>query len=156
MAASYKKLFKLLIDREMKSKDLAAKAGISTATLAKMKKDGATVSSDVLVKICMALECTLDDIVEIVIDKRTNCLSNIPTTFKLGELFCGPGGIACGALRAKSDDGTFTIEHAWANDYDADTCETYRKNICPDAPQTVHCGDVRELDIGALGEIDAS
>ena len=66
MAASYKKLFKLLIDREMEGKDLAAKAGISTATLAKMKKDGATVSSDVLVKICTALECTLDDIVEII------------------------------------------------------------------------------------------
>ena len=66
MAASYKKLFKMLIDREMKSKDLAAMAGISTATLAKMKKDGATVSSDVLVKICTALECKLDDIVEII------------------------------------------------------------------------------------------
>lgn len=45
MAASYKKLFKMLIDREMKSKDLVAKAGISQATLAKMKKDGATVSA---------------------------------------------------------------------------------------------------------------
>ena len=66
MAASYKKLFKMLIDREMKSKDLAAKAGISTATLAKMKKDGATISSDVLVKICTALDCNLDDIVEII------------------------------------------------------------------------------------------
>ena len=44
----------------------AAKAGISQATLAKMKKDGATVSSDVLVKICTALECTMDDIVEII------------------------------------------------------------------------------------------
>lgn len=66
MAASYKKLFKMLIDREMKSKDLAAKAGISPATLAKMKKDGVTVSSDVLVKICTALECTMNDIVEIV------------------------------------------------------------------------------------------
>ena len=66
MAASYKKLVKMLIDREMKSKDLAAKAGISPATLAKMKKDGATVSSDVLVKICTALECKLDDIVDIV------------------------------------------------------------------------------------------
>ena len=66
MAASYKKLFKMLIDREMKSKELAEKAGISPATLAKMKKDGATISSDVLVKICTALECTLDDIVEIV------------------------------------------------------------------------------------------
>ena len=66
MAASYKKLFKLMIDREIKSKDLAAKACISPTTLAKMKKDGATVSSDVLVKICTALECTMDDIVEIV------------------------------------------------------------------------------------------
>lgn len=70
MAASYKKLFKMLIDREMKSKDLAAKAGVSPATLAKMKRDGATVSSDVLVKICTALECTLDDIIEIVPDNK--------------------------------------------------------------------------------------
>ena len=66
MAASYKKLFKMLIDREMKSKDLAAKAGISPATLAKMKKDGATVSSDVLIKICVALGCTIDDFLDIV------------------------------------------------------------------------------------------
>lgn len=66
MVASYKKLFKMLIDREMKSKDLAAEAGVSNATLAKMKKDGATVSSDVLVKICTALNCTIDEIVEIV------------------------------------------------------------------------------------------
>ena len=66
MAASYKRLFKLLIDREMKIKDLAEKAGISQATLAKMKKDGAIVSSVVLVKICTALNCTMDDIVEII------------------------------------------------------------------------------------------
>ena len=66
MAARYKKLFKMLIDREMKSKDLAAKAGVSPATLAKMKKDGAVVSSEVLVKICTALDCTMDDIVEII------------------------------------------------------------------------------------------
>ena len=72
MAASYKKLFKMLIDREMKSKDLAAKAGVSPATLAKMKKDGATVSSDVLVKICTALDCKLDDIGEIVPNNAEN------------------------------------------------------------------------------------
>ena len=71
MAASYKKLFKMLIDREMKSKELALLAGVSAATLAKMKKDGATVSSDVLVKICTALDCTLDDIVEIVPEKNS-------------------------------------------------------------------------------------
>ena len=70
MAASYKKLFTLMIDREIKSKDLAAQAGISPTTLAKMKKDGATVSSDVLVKICTALECTVDEIMEIVPDNK--------------------------------------------------------------------------------------
>ena len=70
MAASYKKLFKLMIDREMKSKDLAAMAGISPTTLAKMKKDGATVSSDVLVKICSALGCTVDEIMEIVPEQK--------------------------------------------------------------------------------------
>lgn len=70
MAASYKKLFKLLIDREMKKKDLAEKAGISIATITKMGKDGAVVSSDVLVKICTALNCTMDDIVEIVADAK--------------------------------------------------------------------------------------
>lgn len=75
--------------------------------------------------------------------------------FKLGELFCGPGGIACGAMNAKSIDGTYMVKHAWANDYDVDTCETYRKNICPENPDSVHCGDVRELNIKALGEIDA-
>ena len=67
MAASYKKLFKLLIDREMKSKELAKLANVSPATIAKMKKDGAVVSSDVLVKICTALNCTMDDIVEIIL-----------------------------------------------------------------------------------------
>ena len=66
MAASYKKLFKLLIDRNMKKKDLVEKAGISIATITKMGKDGVVVSSDVLVKICTALECGMDDIVEII------------------------------------------------------------------------------------------
>ena len=69
MAASYKKLFKLLIDRDMKKKELAAKAGISIATITKMGKDGAVVSSEVLVKICTALGCTMDDIMEIVPQK---------------------------------------------------------------------------------------
>lgn len=55
MAASYKKLFKLLIDREMKKKYLAKVAGISIATITQMGKDGSVVSSDVLMKICTAL-----------------------------------------------------------------------------------------------------
>lgn len=69
VAASYKKLFKLLIDRGMKKKDLAKASGISIATITKMGKDGAVISSNVLVKICTALNCTMDDIVEIVPEK---------------------------------------------------------------------------------------
>ncbi len=75
--------------------------------------------------------------------------------FRLGELFCGPGGIACGAKRARSNDGAYSIEHVWANDYDSDTCKTYRKNICPEDPNSVFCCDVRDLDIAKLEKIDA-
>lgn len=75
--------------------------------------------------------------------------------FRMGELFCGPGGIACGAHRAVSDDGEKSIVHAWANDVDQDTCDTYIKNICDGDGSSVHCGDVRDLDISSLGPIDA-
>lgn len=77
------------------------------------------------------------------------------TIYRLGELFCGPGGLAYGALTAQSDDGEHRIVHRWANDFDEDTCSTYRNNICPDDPESVHCCDVRELNIPDLGEIDA-
>ena len=65
MAVSYKKLWKMLIDKDMKKKDLCEKAGISTASVTKMGKGG-HVTTEVLVKICAAMECTMDDIVEIV------------------------------------------------------------------------------------------
>lgn len=65
MAVSYKKLWKLLIDRDMKKKDLCAIAGISTASVTKMGKGG-HVTTEVLVKICTALECTVDEIMDIV------------------------------------------------------------------------------------------
>ena len=66
MIISYKKLFKLLIDRNLYINDLAELAHISPATLSKMKKDGATITSDVLTKICYALDCTFNDIAELV------------------------------------------------------------------------------------------
>lgn len=74
--------------------------------------------------------------------------------YKLGELFCGPGGLAWGALNADIGNGDKII-HAWANDYHDATCETYRKNICPDNPESVICEDVHTLDISSLGDIDA-
>lgn len=75
--------------------------------------------------------------------------------FRLGELFCGPGGIAWGATNAHINNDDFGIIHQWANDYDADTCETYRVNICPDAPNTVYHEDIRKLDMSRLAPIDA-
>lgn len=75
--------------------------------------------------------------------------------FRLGELFCGPGGIAWGAINATIGDPNYTIIHQWANDYDVDTCETYRFNICPDAPNTVYQEDIRKFDMTKLASIDA-
>lgn len=75
--------------------------------------------------------------------------------FKLGELFCGPGGLALGATTARIINPEYRITHKWANDYDLDTCNTYRRNICPNEPETVICGDVRKLDVEMLGDINA-
>lgn len=84
-----------------------------------------------------------------------NRMENKITQFRLGELFCGPGGLALGAVKAGISDPSYKIVHQWANDYDLDTCNTYRRNICPDNKDSVVHGDVRKLDIDSLGEIDA-
>ena len=64
MSVSYKKLWKMLIDRDMKKKDLCAAAGISHASMAKLGKNE-NVTTDVLVKICTALQCDIGDIMEL-------------------------------------------------------------------------------------------
>ena len=71
MAVSYKKLWKLLIDKDIKKKDLCAKSGVSPATITKMGKNG-HVTTEVLVKICAALDCQIDDIMEIVTNSEVN------------------------------------------------------------------------------------
>ncbi len=68
MIISYKKLWKKLIDAELKKKDLARLAGISTSTITKMSK-GENVTTEVLGKICKALNCNVEDIIEFVEDK---------------------------------------------------------------------------------------
>ena len=65
MAVSYKKLWKLLIDMDIKKKDLSAKAGVSPATITKMGKGG-HVTTEVLAKICSALNCQVEDIMEVI------------------------------------------------------------------------------------------
>lgn len=67
MAVSYKKLWKLLIDKDMKKKDLCAKAGISPASVTKMRRNG-HVTTEVLLKICIVLNCQVEDIMEIAPD----------------------------------------------------------------------------------------
>lgn len=92
-------------------------------------------------------------------------------TYRMGELFSGPGGMALGArLAAQALDGV-SLRHAWANDYDLDTCKTYHKNILvpeydadaklvesatalPAGGGGVVHQNVHDLDIDALGEID--
>ena len=69
MSLSYKKLWKLLIDKDMKKKDLCEKAGISAASVTKMGKGG-HVTTEILLKICVALNCSMDDIMEVVIDEE--------------------------------------------------------------------------------------
>lgn len=69
MSVSYKKLWKLLIDRDMKKKDLAAAAGISTTSMSKLGRNE-NVTTDVLVKVCNALECDISDIMEMVLDEE--------------------------------------------------------------------------------------
>ena len=64
MGVSYKKLFKLMIDRDMKKKDLKEMASIGNSTMTKLAKDE-NVTMDVMAKICNALNCTMDEIVEV-------------------------------------------------------------------------------------------
>lgn len=65
MTVSYKKLWKLLIDRDMKKKDLLAVAEISQSSLSKMRRNE-NVNMDILVKVCTALNCDIGDVMEIV------------------------------------------------------------------------------------------
>ena len=71
MEVSYKKLWKLLIDKDMKKKDLLATAGISWATVTKLSK-GETVSMEVLMKICKALDCNIGDIMDLIPEEEAS------------------------------------------------------------------------------------
>ena len=69
MATSYKRLWKLLIDKDMKKKDLEKAAGISHYTVNKLNK-GQNITTEIIEKICLALKCTPDDIMEIIPDEE--------------------------------------------------------------------------------------
>lgn len=67
MGVSYKRLWKMLIDKDMKKKDLQEQAQISNYTISKLNR-GDNVNTDTLVKICSALDCTFDEIMEVIPD----------------------------------------------------------------------------------------
>lgn len=71
MAITYKPLWKLLIDRDMKKKDLVALTGISQSSVSKMGRDE-NVNTEILNRICMALGCDVGDIMEVVPDVETS------------------------------------------------------------------------------------
>lgn len=70
MAVSYKRLWKLLIDKDMKKKDLEELANISHYTINKMNR-GDNITTDIIQKICLSLKCTPDEIMEIIPDEQT-------------------------------------------------------------------------------------
>lgn len=78
-------------------------------------------------------------------------------TYRLGELFCGPGGIGMGAEHSSLtlNGVRHEIKHTWATDIDPDACNTYRNNLCPDNPDSVICRNVQDLRFSTLADIDA-
>lgn len=74
MKMSYNKLWKLLIDKQMKKSDLRKKAGISSSSLAKLTKNE-NVTTEVLSKICKELRCDVGDIMEFIDDEESSSLS---------------------------------------------------------------------------------
>ena len=71
MAVSYNRLFKMLIDRKMMKKELCELADVSPSTISKMGR-GEIVSMEVIARICLTLNCTVDDILEIIPDSPGN------------------------------------------------------------------------------------
>jgi len=71
MAISYKKLWKVLIDRDMKKKDLQELSGVSSASITKLGKNE-NVNTEIIDKICMALGCDVSDIMEITGNQKDN------------------------------------------------------------------------------------
>ncbi|HBB49841.1 TPA: DNA (cytosine-5-)-methyltransferase [Candidatus Nomurabacteria bacterium] len=76
--------------------------------------------------------------------------------FKLAELFSGPGGLALGAIRSvvENKNSIYRIESVWANDYDADTCKTYARNIHNGNEKGVACAPVQDIDFKKVPKFD--
>lgn len=74
--------------------------------------------------------------------------------FRMAELFCGPGGLALGALAASSDNNNYSINPIWANDLNLDTCNTYALNIHDGDLTSVCCRPVQEINFNEVPDFD--
>ena len=146
MPVCYNKLWKILIDKNLKRTDLKECAGISFNVLAKMGKDE-TVSMESIEKICIALDCNVGDILEVVNDEKET--TKKPTTI---ELFAGAGGLALGIEKAGFD----TISLIEVDKDAADTLKCNRPNwnvICDDVAN-ISCLDLENYFGVKKGELD--
>lgn len=122
MKVSYNKLWKLLIDRKLTKTELSVKAKISSSTLAKIGKEE-MVSSEVLTKICNALDCKPNEILDLVADSEEYKVPRLQEgKYKVVSLFSGAGGMDLGFIQAG-------FQIIWANDFFKEAIDTYKKNI---------------------------
>lgn len=76
------------------------------------------------------------------------------TVFSMAELFCGPGGLALGAILASQEVNEFSIKPVWANDIDLDTCNTYALNIHKGNQKHVSCSPIQDIDFTYVPNFD--
>lgn len=91
------------------------------------------------------------------VQAAASIVTGLPTlstrSLSVGEMFSGPGGIGIALNRSRI--GGFSFHHAWATDYDPDTCRTYQANVLKDEPDAeCLCEDIRKLDIDRLPLVD--
>ncbi len=133
MAVSYRNLWRTLNELNLKKTDLIEMVGLSSSTIAKLSQNR-TVTTDVLDRIGLALDCNIEDILEIERDSApVTALSVEDPTYTVVSLFSGCGGLDLGFKGGFSFLGREYPSHPfdiiWANDFNKAACETYRTNI---------------------------
>lgn len=132
MPISYRRLWKTLNDRNLKKTDLIEKVGLSSSTIAKLSQNK-TVTTEILDRLCVALECKIEDILEIERNEDEDALVNKDSFYSVISMFSGCGGLDLGFkggftfLGKEYPRNPFDI--IWANDFNKAACETYRVNI---------------------------
>lgn len=127
------------------------------------KDQGISVSEavrDLIASYCASVP-VLSDVIEMDADTKFRTLSDLrrgrEIVLSIGEMYCGPGGLGVAALNSEVRHGTrtYSFRHSWATDHDANSCQTYARNLRRIEPYLqVICRDVRKLDIDRLPKVD--